>query len=193
MAVSGARIPCAAGGAAQPLLRGYSPIGRAPIGREGTTGYPTVPDLHARWISFFSLPHQIKKRIILVYCDLFLMNVGWSFFCDRKRWKLVLIRNPTGAVFITGDQPVINTFATGLDGAESVEDVEFVYPLSPRCALLLTDRDGYIHSSVIDCEVNEPQRYNIQLVKHSHSQVYAASKEDLVHAMRSAGALVTTA
>jgi Protein of unknown function (DUF4238) len=64
-------------------------------------------------------------------------NVGGSLYLERKRRKLMLLKNATDTPFITGDQPVINLQAMGMQ----TTSITIFYPLSPTLALWLGDVD----------------------------------------------------
>lgn len=68
---------------------------------------------------------------------MFAQNIGASLYLERKRRKLVLLRNETDVPFITGDQPVINLQAMGA----KTTSLSIFYPLSPALALWLGEVD----------------------------------------------------
>ena len=55
---------------------------------------------------------------------------------------MILIHNDLGMPFITGDQPVINTYAVNAINAQ-IDNVEFYYPVSPTLAILISDKEEY--------------------------------------------------
>jgi hypothetical protein len=101
-------------------------------------------------------------------------NIAHSIFSHRF-YKLVLIENDSNEALITGDQPVINIASGGMYEKEA-SDVELYYPISPKLAILITNK--YDHT-VKYIEADEVKYYNSAIYKHSHEQVYAASKETL--------------
>lgn len=101
-------------------------------------------------------------------------NIAHSIFSHRF-YKLVLMENDSNEALITGDQPVINIASEGTYEKEAT-DVELYYPISPKLAILITNK--YDHT-VKHIEADEVKYYNSAIYKHSHEQVYAASKETL--------------
>lgn len=106
-------------------------------------------------------------------------NMGWSLYSDRKNLKLVLLSNSSDVSFITGDQPIINTYSTGKGNIEPPTKLELYYPVSPVHAIMLTEKDCYVSGEKIVLSINEVEEYNKHIVKQSHNQIYSNSKLDL--------------
>ena len=106
-------------------------------------------------------------------------SVGFSLYQDRNKFRPVIIENKSDIPFITGDQPVINTYAIGLDLDEEPVDLEFYYPLSPAIALLLTGKDKYRAQTDIRATKSEVMKYNRYIRDQSGKQVYASSRDVL--------------
>ncbi|OYQ66177.1 hypothetical protein B9G53_04965 [Pseudanabaena sp. SR411] len=107
-------------------------------------------------------------------------NLGYSIYSERNSFRIVFLKNLTSITLITGDQPIINTYAIGLSLDKDVEGLDFYYPLSPNLAILLTQ--DHSHSSAlakICLSEKEVDRYNQSIIEQSHSQIYAASEESL--------------
>ena len=68
-------------------------------------------------------------------------HMALSLFSDRK-FKIFLLDNKTSIPFITGDQPVLNTYAAKTFGSEIPDKTEFYYPLSPTIAILISKKNG---------------------------------------------------
>jgi hypothetical protein len=115
------------------------------------------------------------RRVMSVLAPLMAMGIGQSLYRDRQQYKLLLIDNDTDTPFITADQPIINLQATRT--GEPPEKLEFLYPLSPRKAMLLLEssskRGGFPLSAV---SVNS---YNMMMVENSCEQVFSNSREYL--------------
>lgn len=104
-----------------------------------------------------------------------------SFSLNRQpEFKLILLNNLTQLPFITGDQPVINTFAIDKDLTAQVDELELYYPISPTTGILI--RKKYkVDSSYIN-DINDEQEielYNSYIIKESHEQIYSNSEETL--------------
>lgn len=109
----------------------------------------------------------------------FATNMAWVLFANRDRFKLVLIINETDTPFITGDQPVVNTYAAGKLGNEAVDDVEFYYPVSPKLAILISERDEYESTEKLSVTKEKALEYNLLIIESSHEQIYASSDQEL--------------
>jgi hypothetical protein len=105
-------------------------------------------------------------------------NLGGSLYADRKNFQLVLFENQSPVQFITGDQPVVNIYATG-DPNNPPQQLEFYYPVSPDTAVLLAERKKYRDEERRSIGPVEAKVYNEYIVKNRHDQIYAASKEAL--------------
>jgi dethiobiotin synthetase len=97
-----------------------------------------------------------------------------------SNFKMLLILNRSKVPFITGDQPVINTFNRSKYSKELVEKLEFYYPVSPNIAILITDRQEYIDiDSLYLDESDMIHKYNSLIIEASHEQIYSNSEEIL--------------
>jgi hypothetical protein len=106
-------------------------------------------------------------------------NMAWSLYEDRASFNMVLLKNNTSIELITGDQPIINTHATGMNSTEAPEKLEFYYPISPKLAILITQEHSYGTANKVFLSADEAERYNESIVGQSHSQIYATSKDIL--------------
>lgn len=106
-------------------------------------------------------------------------NVGFSLYQDRRKFRPIIVENTSGVPFITGDQPVINTCAIGLNLKESPEELEFYYPLTPSLAFLLTKKPKYKNAKIIPANESEVLMYNQYIYQQSSKQVYASQKQVL--------------
>jgi len=88
----------------------------------------------------------LMRRCWPVLMHVFATNVGHSIFVRRKTERLVLISNESSVEFITGDQPVLNTYAAHVSPLDGVEKVEFYYPISPTKAVIFTDSNVHLAS-----------------------------------------------
>lgn len=106
-------------------------------------------------------------------------NMAWVLFADRNRFRLVLIVNETSTPFISGDQPVINTYAAGKLGNETVDKVEFYYPVSPSVAILISEKEEYQTLSEEFIAEDKAIEFNNMMFDLSHEQIYAKSHDEL--------------
>jgi predicted nucleotidyltransferase len=111
-------------------------------------------------------------------------NIAYSIYSD-KSFSMYLLKNQSQKELITGDQPVINTYAMAITNAGPPDKVEFYYPVSPKLAILLTEIPKNGCSNVIIFKEDEVNSYNLMMIKESHSQIYAASEETLNELLQS--------
>ena len=115
------------------------------------------------------------EKIWNVLSHIFAKNMGWNFYANRELHKMTLLKNETTKELITADQPVINTYATIGASTAPIENVELYYPVSPRIAILVSEKEGYKGISKKLLSENDVVSYNNQIVKNSHKQVYGTS------------------
>ena len=74
------------------------------------------------------------SRLRHVFCHCFADNLGGSLYVDRKRLRVVLLKDHKSRL-ITGDQPTVN-----LAAKENMDhhDVATYYPLTPNLAVMVT-------------------------------------------------------
>lgn len=100
------------------------------------------------------------------------MNVGASIVRERKLYRIVFLKNETGAPFITGVQPVINT----LD-PKTTDDIALYYPLSPALAILLTkDSVKFPEQKQRVTLLLEVKAYNQLMYSNSNNQTYSSDE-----------------
>lgn len=107
----------------------------------------------------------------------FSMNIATSMYLERTKYRLVLLRNNSEVQFITGDQPVINTYAVSGKGTE---ELEFYYPVSPNIAVLVTEKNEYKTVESIEVIDSQAKWFNQAIADLSDEQIYAFSKESLI-------------
>ncbi len=116
-------------------------------------------------------------KIWPILSHIFATNMGHSL-ASSKDYKIILLENQSKNSFITGDQPVINTFAYNKKTDAQVDDLEFYYPISPEVAILITQNDELNPIQTIS-DINEINHYNEMIFKSSEEQIYASSEQDL--------------
>ena len=102
-------------------------------------------------------------------------NFAWNIFDLRDSMRIRLLETGGSGYLITGDQPVLNTYAIGLEKGELTTEIEIYYPLSPSLAILLSAKpENKIQESVM-LSREQVDQYNTMIVDQSKSQIYALS------------------
>jgi len=114
-----------------------------------------------------------------ILSHIFSTTLGWSIYVERALWSVVILDNRTGTPFLTGDQPIINTYAAFGNEVIEHDHLEFYYPLSPNKALLLTKKTEYQRVPRKELSETEVVHFNDAIVDFSYEQIYAASKFQL--------------
>lgn len=115
------------------------------------------------------------SKIWNVMSHIFATNMGWSLYAGRKQFRMVLLKNKSVKEFITGDQPVINTYATSVSNLTPPDKLEFYYPVSPSLAILITEKENHKESNRLALNEKDVVSYNKLIVKNCHDQIYATS------------------
>jgi hypothetical protein len=93
---------------------------------------------------------------------------------SKSDYRFLFLRNKGGIPFITGDQPVINTYANYANYENETKNLELYYPLGPSLALLLTDSKEYIsNQDIFDVQESNVMEYNKQIFNASEEQIYS--------------------
>lgn len=110
---------------------------------------------------------------------IYAINVGFNLN-RQDEYRLILLNNITSLPFITGDQPVINTFAVSKNISDPVDNLELYYPVSPTIGLLITRSEEYKDKTQVDIiDVNKIDQYNSYILEESHEQIYSNSEQVL--------------
>lgn len=91
----------------------------------------------------------------------------------------VLLTNETEIPFITSDQPVINTFAEIITTEKrklKYDELEFYYPLSPKRAVIQTEKKIYHGIDKRNVSTEEVKKYNQMIYSEADRFVYASDK-----------------
>ena len=124
-----------------------------------------------------SIPASFNfERLWNVISHIMATSIGYDLYKRSASIKMVLLDRQGSKEFITGDQPVINTFAIGLPMDQAPSELEFYYPVSPELAILITDRSPNDARSLSDHEVDH---FNRMIVDQSETHIYGASEETL--------------
>ena len=114
-----------------------------------------------------------------ILSHIFSTTLGWSIHGERALWNVVIFKNHTNTPFITGDQPVINTYAAFGNEAIERDHLELYYPLSPNKALLLTKKTEYQKVPCKELSETEVAHFNDAIVDLAYEQIYSSSKFQL--------------
>lgn len=127
------------------------------------------------------LPQIDLSRIWNVASHIFATNLGMSLYREKELFKGILIRNHTAVPFITGDQPVINTYAKYDEKTILThEQLELYYPVRPDLALLITRRPDHYQNRILDIGLEEVSSFNRQIKDASDTQIYANQEKILL-------------
>ena len=106
-------------------------------------------------------------------------NMAFGLHSYKNKFKILKIINNTDVSFITGDQPVINTYAAMNLEQELINDIELYYPITPKMSILITQNDKYRTTKVIECDANIVNQFNSYIKYYSFEQLYANNSKDL--------------
>lgn len=107
-------------------------------------------------------------------------RLAWTLSLPDRNFHLVLFLNQAENNFITGDQPVINRFATKeyQNGLKPIHDFEFYYPITPKIAILLTERT-YDSEKLMVNSVDLVNELNELIFVNSEEQIYGYTEDDV--------------
>ena len=107
------------------------------------------------------------SRIWDILALIFGFNIGCGLFLERKKRRLIAVRNDTDVPFITGDQPVMNLHGTG---EMPPEILSLYYPISPRLAVYLGEPDEVTDIPFEAMTARAATYLNLRVGKVSRSQ-----------------------
>lgn len=117
------------------------------------------------------------KRLWPAISHILSTNMACSLHLN-KRYKMILLENSSNINFITGDQPLINTYALNASEPLKHQELEFYYPVSPKLAILVTLKK--YESEIIEISTqNEVEYYNRFIIESSEEQLFASFKKEL--------------
>lgn len=109
------------------------------------------------------------------------VNLSYDLHLD-KSMKLILLENDTNEDFLTGDQPILNTYSFLNDKELKHNELEFYYPISPKLAILISDK---IKNNFIKIDdIQKVKKYNEMIINVSLEQIYSLSEEQLLKIQR---------
>jgi len=106
-------------------------------------------------------------------------SMAFTLSLHRDKYRFMFLKT-TDSYFITGDQPVINTFANHNEPRILRDDeFELYYPITPKLALLITMSDKYKINETKELSEIEVKYYNNKIFLASYEQIYSDKKEIL--------------
>jgi hypothetical protein len=163
--------------------------------RNGDVGFFGTEDGFSRFMHFLSLQYLRTKNISTktaagldprfldadstagVLRHILAGNMTSYFLPRRSEYALTLLHAGIGTQFVTSDQPVLNTFGSKVPEGVEPEDLEFYYPITPACAVIVGRRGTAGRSFEWQLEANELDEYNRLMSLASSEQLFAASEE----------------
>ena len=125
------------------------------------------------------IPNINVEAVWSVSKHIFATNFAWNLYSKREKMKLYLLRNTTSAELITGDQPVVNTYATDTEKYQPVDDLELYYPITPRLGILITDQLSLRNGEILELNEDDVAVYNHHIFQNAHDQIYSLSRVSL--------------
>jgi len=107
---------------------------------------------------------------------IFSTNVGFSIYANRAKYRLVMLINGSEINYITGDQPILNTYSMDYKENEIVQDVEFYYPVSPKLAVIISKEKRYANKESEQIGKVSVSYFNDIVTQMAHEQVIGKSK-----------------
>lgn len=102
-------------------------------------------------------------------------KIGMTLYYHNYRF--CLLEDPNGN-FITGDQPIINTYANYSNVIP--EKFELYYPISPNLALLITEDKTFDDLSVNVIDSSLVEHFNDKIAECSYNQLFAMDESKLL-------------
>lgn len=163
--------------------------------RRGNADFLSSQDEFSKFIYFMSVQYfRTKKRLSAtlaavketggvrvehvwpVLRHIFAINGGAVFARHRRDVRVTFLEAGPGLDFVTGDQPVINTYAIGKKTG-AVEDLEHYYPVTPTRAVLISL--GVSRESRVLSE-EEVRFYNCAMAQAADEQLYGICDKTLL-------------
>lgn len=106
---------------------------------------------------------------------MFAQNIGASLYRERAERKLMLLKNENKISFITGDQPLINLRAAGVETTH----LSIYYPISPTRALWLGEVGECCPFSENRLSTVEVNFLNQKIADASYQQIFSNERTTL--------------
>lgn len=121
---------------------------------------------------------DVFERTANVLVHIYAVNLGYSLYADRERYRVVLLENRTEVPFVTADQPVINVASSPTE-TKPPNELELYYPLSPTRAMLLVEPSSSHYPHDLSVSPMSVHVYNSHMAAHSYQQIYGSSRQVL--------------
>lgn len=153
-----------------------------------TTQYFRTKKLKLNYFKVLQTLPEIKnmnpENIWNVLSHILASNLGSILYATRNEYKWSILITDSNVSFISGDQPVINTFGNysavnSLDNNVDVENFELYYPLTPSKALLVSQTKYLDKSDILKISEEEVKRYNRLIFNACEEQVFSNNKKVL--------------
>ncbi|WP_225351827.1 DUF4238 domain-containing protein [Arcobacter porcinus] len=140
--------------------------------------YFRTNNIKQRVINAFKDDQINMNKIYPVMANILATNTAYYLHLN-KAMNLVLLINNTNLEFITGDQPVLNTYGVYKNDELNSNELEFYYPISPQLAILVSDKS--IEDKIINIsDENEVTKYNNFIVHSSYEQIFATNEKTIL-------------
>ena len=101
------------------------------------------------------------------------------FFKDTA-FKFILLKNETDISFITSDCPCVNIYSSFIkDRLLQEQEIEFLFPLSPKLSILITDKTCYATNNISIVQGKDIDIYNKTIINTAHRYIYSNSNKVL--------------
>ncbi|WP_106627366.1 DUF4238 domain-containing protein [Selenomonas massiliensis] len=129
-----------------------------------------------KWSTLNISPENIHAEHLVHMFTWEFQSACTDYLLDQDTHMTLLI-NSSKQNFLTSDQPVINLKANHSVG-EDIKELVFYYPISPRVAITVNDRDIEDEMLVEEALVHD---YNNKLITASYQNLYSLNEEDFNH------------
>ena len=103
-----------------------------------------------------------------------------KLFYNDTAFKFILLKNETNVGFITSDYSCINIYSSFIkDRFLQEREIEFLFPLSPKLSILVTDKTCYTTNNISIVQEKDIDIYNKTILDMAHRYIYSNSKNIL--------------
>lgn len=103
-----------------------------------------------------------------------------KMFFKNTAFKFILLKNETGIDFITSDCPCVNIYSSFIkDRLLQEYEIEFLFPLSPKLSILITDKTCYTTNNIVIKKEKDIDIYNKTIINTAHRYIYSNSNNVL--------------
>ena len=125
----------------------------------------------------YSFDSEDEKNLDFLLKIFVATNLGLTL--AWKKFRITFLDNNSELPFITGDQPVINTYADYTNNA-TPDELAFYYPLTPQLAILVHEKcQSALDSDTLTLTADQVDMYNKKIIAASLQQIYASSRTTL--------------